>query len=141
MAKAVVAALQLAGLRGVDVRVLIPDKADHLLIWLAAFSYLEDSTRTGVKIYRYLDGFLHEKVFLVDHSAAAVGTANFDNRSFRLNFEITALVADETFIGEVEEMFEADFAQSRVVRDDEYSSRPFWFRLAARLARLTAPVQ
>ena len=137
----VIFALQLAGLRGVDVRILIPDKADHLLVWLAAFAYLEDSTRTGVKFYRYLDGFLHEKVMLIDHRAATVGTANFDNRSFRLNFEITAIVTDEGFAASVCEMFERDFEKSRLMEENEYENKPLWFRLGVRLARLTSPVQ
>jgi len=111
--EAVVAALQLAGLRGVDVRILIPDKPDHLLVYLTAFSYFDDARRTGVKFYRYTDGFLHQKAMLIDDGAATIGTANFDNRSFRLNFEITALVVDPEFL----------------------------FRLAVRLARLTAPLQ
>jgi cardiolipin synthase len=139
--EAVVSALQLAGLRGVDVRVLIPDKADHLLVWLAAYSYLDDSTRTGVKFFRYLDGFLHQKVMLIDDQAATVGTANFDNRSFRLNFEITALVHDPAFAAAVQEMFEKDFEKSRLMAEGEYEAKPFWFRLGVRLARLTAPIQ
>ncbi len=78
---------------------------------------------------------------LIDDRAAGIGTANFDNRSFRLNFEITAFLGDPDFISEVEQMFEADFARSRVIGDGEYRDRPFWFKLAVRLARLTAPVQ
>ncbi|MGD8440355.1 MAG: cardiolipin synthase, partial [Holophagae bacterium] len=70
-----------------------------------------------------------------------VGTANFDNRSFRLNFEITAVISDRGFAGEVETMFEADFANSRVMEPGEYDRKPWWFRLAVNLARLTAPVQ
>ena len=139
--EAVIAALQLAGLRGVDVRILIPDRPDHLLVYLAAFSYFDDARRTGVEFYRYTDGFLHQKTMLIDDRAAAIGTANFDNRSFRLNFEITALIGDPDFISEVEQMFEADFARSRIIGDGEYRDRPFWFKLAVRLARLTAPVQ
>ena len=134
-------ALQLAGLRGVDARILIPDKPDHLLVYLAAFSYFDDARRAGVEFYKYRGGFLHEKVVLIDDAAAMVGTANFDNRSFRLNFEITALVGDASFVGEVERMFEVDFASSRKVGPGEYADRPFWFKLAVRLARLTAPVQ
>jgi len=134
-------ALQLAGLRGADVRILIPDKADHLLIYLAAFSYFDDALAAGVQFYKYTDGFMHQKVILVDDVAASVGTANFDNRSFRLNFEITAMVADSTFVEEVEQMLQDDFAASRKVGPNEYSDRPFWFRLAVRLARLTAPIQ
>ncbi len=138
--EAVIAALQLAGLRGVDVRILIPDRPDHMLVYLAAFSYFDDARRTGVEFYRYTDGFLHQKTMLIDDRAAAIGTANFDNRSFRLNFEITAVVANSEFVSEVEEMFEADFAHARRIGDGEYRDRPFWFKLAVRLARLMSPV-
>lgn len=86
---AILEALQIAGLRGVDVRILIPNKADHLLVYLAAFSYFDDASFTGVGFFRYTDGFLHLKVMLIDNTTATVGTAYFDNRSFRLNFEIT----------------------------------------------------
>lgn len=69
----VITALQLAGLRGVDVRILIPDRADHLGVYLAAFSYFDEAGRTGVRFYRYRDGFLHQKVMLVDRALATVG--------------------------------------------------------------------
>jgi cardiolipin synthase len=137
----VITALQLAGLRGVDVRILIPDRPDHLAVYLAAFSFLDEAGRTGVKFYRYLDGFLHEKAMLIDRSVATIGTANFDNRSFRLNFEITAMVADREFATEVERMFEADFAKSRLMEPGEADDKGWWFRFGVRLARLTAPVQ
>ena len=137
----VITALQLAGLRGVDVRILIPDKADHLLVYLAAYSYLDESAETGVKFYRYQDGFLHQKVMLIDNNFATVGTANFDNRSFRLNFEITAGIADHDFAGEIEQMFENDFANSRLMEAREFDAKPWWFQFAVKLARLTAPVQ
>lgn len=105
----IVDALQLAGLRGVDVRILIPDKPDHLLVSLAAYSYFAEAVQTAVRFFRYTDGFLHEKAMLIDDQVATVGTANFDNRSFRLNFEITAVVVEPTFAAAVERMFETDF--------------------------------
>ena len=137
----VIVALQLAGLRGVDVRILIPDNPDHLSVYLAAYSYFDEAGQTGAKFYRYQDGFLHEKAMLVDDQVATIGTANFDNRSFRLNFEITAAIADPTFVGEVERMFEADFARSRLMQPGEYDRKPWYFRLGVRLARLTSPIQ
>jgi cardiolipin synthase len=137
----VVVALQLAGLRGVDVRILIPDEPDHLLVYLAAYSYFDEAGQTGAKFYRYQDGFLHEKAMLIDDDIATIGTANFDNRSFRLNFEITAAIADPTFVTDVEQMFEADFARSRLMEQGEYDRKPWYFRLGVRVARLTAPVQ
>lgn len=139
--EAVMAALQLAGLRGVDVRILIPDKADHMMVYLAAYSYFDDASRTGAKFYRYLDGFLHQKTMLIDDFVSTIGTANFDNRSFRLNFEVTAAIVDSTFAAEVERMFLDDFAKSREMEPGEYAAKPWYFRLGVRLARLTAPIQ
>jgi cardiolipin synthase len=137
---AMVYALQLAGLRGVDVRILIPEESDSLPVWLAAFSYFKDVGKTGVRFYRYRRGFLHEKVMLIDETLSTVGTANFDNRSFRLNFEVTVIVEDSSFAGEVEKMFLADFAASREIDPDVLERKPWWFRVGVRLARLSAPV-
>lgn len=137
----VMAALQLAGLRGVDVRILIPDNPDHMMVYLAAFSYFEEAAATGVRFYKYTNGFLHQKAFLIDDRTSSVGTANFDNRSFRLNFEITAMFADADLAVQVEEMFEEDFANSRLVQSDELENKSFLFKVGVRLSRLTSPIQ
>ncbi len=137
---AIGSALHLAALRGVDVRIIIPDKVDHLVVWLAAFTYLEDAARAGIKIYRYTGGFLHQKVILVDDELAAVGTANLDNRSFRLNFEITVLFADQDFASEVARMLEEDLKHCRRYHDRELAERGWLFRFASRAARLVAPI-
>ena len=137
---AVVQAIQLAGLRGVDVRILIPDETDSALVGLAAYSFLDQVAATGARFYRYQGGFLHQKVTLIDDQAVTIGTANFDNRSFRLNFEVTAVIVDLEIAADVEQMLEADFARSRLMTAGEYDSKPFWFRLAVRAARLAAPI-
>jgi cardiolipin synthase len=137
---AIVQALQLAGLRGVDVRILIPENADSMLVTLAAYAFFDQIKAAGVKFYRYQDGFLHQKVVLVDDSFATVGTVNFDNRSFRLNFEITAAIANAEFAAEVAAMLEVDFANARLMERDEYDQKPLWFKFAVRTAHLTAPV-
>ena len=134
------AALQLASLRGVDVRILIPDKADHLGVWLAAYSYLDEFSSTGVDFYRYQDGFLHQKVMLIDGEAATVGTANFDNRSFRLNFELSVLVADHAFAVNVEKMLVDDFANCQPVTREETISQSFPARIAIAGSRLLSPI-
>ena len=138
---AIISALQLAALRGVDVRILIPDVADHTMVWLCAFAYHESATATGAKVYRYTDGFLHAKTILIDDRASAVGTANLDNRSLRLNFEITAWVYDQAFAAEMEQMYLNDFEKARLMTSDDLGQRPWWFKAAVRFARLTAPVQ
>lgn len=134
-------ALQLAVLRGVDVRVMIPERPDHLLVFLSAFSFLPGMLRAGVKIYRYQPGFLHQKIMLIDDHSASVGTVNLDNRSFRLNFEITAFIPDHNFAQAVEEMLEQDFAHCREVTLGELQRRPLWRKLVSRAAYLLAPVQ
>ncbi|PJX15675.1 cardiolipin synthase [Halomonas sp. 141] len=133
--------LRLAAMRGVDVRVMIPERPDHLLVFLSAFSFLPDMLKAGVKIYRYQPGFLHQKVMLIDNSSSAVGTVNLDNRSFRLNFEITAFIPSADFTRQVAEMLEADFAQCRRVTLDEVSQRPMWKKVVSRAAYLMSPVQ
>jgi cardiolipin synthase len=137
----VVCALQLAALRGVDVRIMLPERPDHLLVYLSAFSFLAETEQAGVKIYRYQPGFMHNKTILVDDDLAAVGTANLDNRSFRLNFEVTVVVDDREFAAEVARMFERDFEQCQLARADDLHRRSFWFQVAVRVARLMSPVQ
>lgn len=139
--EAVLGALQAAALRGVDVRVLLPDRADHLLVYLSSFSYYPDALPHGIGLYRYREGFMHQKVVLLDDDVAIVGTANLDNRSFRLNFEISVVLPDPKAAREVAEMLERDFAGARRVALEEFTRRPLWFRTACRLARLFAPVQ
>ncbi len=137
----VMAALHLAELRGVDVRVIIPEKPDSKMVYFSAYAFVGELIKSGIKIYRYEPGFLHEKVFLVDDRLAGVGTANFDNRSFRLNFEVTALVVDEKFVSEVEGMFKQDFANSRLMTKEGVEEKPGWFKVLSRASYLAAPVQ
>ncbi|MEJ2658014.1 MAG: cardiolipin synthase [Desulfobacterales bacterium] len=136
----VLGALKLAVLRGVDVRILIPEKPDHRTVYLASLSYYEDILPHGIKLFRYTAGFMHQKVFLVDSMCAAVGTANLDNRSFRLNFELTLLNYDLSFIRKIEYLLEHDFSQSRLVDLKDYTHRSFFFKLFVRSARLLAPI-
>ena len=135
-----ISALQSAALRGVDVRILVPAKADSHLVYLSGFTFLPELEKAGVQTWRYPAGFLHEKAFLVD-DYCGIGTANFDNRSFRLNFEITLLFAEPAMVRDVEKMFLADFARSTRAKATDFTARPWWFRFAARTSRLMAPVQ
>ena len=138
--EAVLKALELADLRGVDVRILIPDRPDHMMVYLAAFTFLDEFDNSEIEFYRYTDGFLHQKVMLVDDSVAVVGTHNLDNRSLRLNFEVSVLVVDEPFAAEVARMLESDFGRARKMHPGEFREKPFWFQFAARVARLAAPI-
>ncbi len=138
--EAVLKALQLAALRGVDVRVITTGKGDSLPVYLAAFHYMELLRGLGIRFYAYKPGFLHEKVMLVDDDVSTVGTANFDNRSFRLNFEVTSVIVDPDFARQMEVMFEQDFAHAEPIDPDSFGEKSFWWRLGVRLSRLAAPV-
>lgn len=136
-----ITAVQLAALRGVEVRIVVPKKSDNALVGLSIWSYLEELEQVGVQFYQYTRGFMHQKVTLIDDQYCTVGTANFDNRSFRLNFEITMGAADLELATRVREMLEADFADSQRITAAELRARPFAFRFAVRAARLASPVQ
>ena len=133
-------ALHLAALRGVDVRLLVPQKPDHLIVRLASFSYLPEILRAGVKVFAYKKGFLHQKAFLVDDMLSGIGTVNMDNRSVRLNFEIMTLIADRSFGSEVARMFEADFINSAAVALASFETVGFLRHIFGRLARLFSPI-
>jgi len=138
--EAVTKALQLAALRGVDVRIMLPEKPDHIMVYLAAFNYLPEADHPHMHIYRYHDGFLHQKVMLIDDHLSSVGTANLDNRSFRLNFEISILIHNDNFAKEVETMLKADFANCHEVTAADYKKRSFLFKASVRLATLLSPI-
>lgn len=137
---AIVQELRLAALRGVDVRILLPKKPDHVVVWLASFFYVPQVCSFGVRVFRYTAGFHHQKVILVDDNFSAIGTVNLDNRSLRLNFEIMLVVADQAFNCAVDEMLQQDFGQSSEESLKVFSELPFGLRLGAKLARLFAPV-
>jgi cardiolipin synthase len=133
-------ALKIAALRGCDVRIIVPDSNDNQLVHFATWALIDRLKGTGIQFYRYEAAFMHQKVMLIDDHIATVGTANFDNRSFRLNFEINIAVDDEEFAGKVAAMLETDLSHSRAVQLDELEGLGFWRQLAMRSALLTAPI-
>ncbi len=133
--------LHLAVLRGVDVRLLVPETTDSRFVQLAHPVYLEELLEADVPIYLYQEGFMHQKTWLVDDVLAGVGTLNLDNRSLRLNFEVVAVVSNAAFAEEVEEMFEADFGRSRRLTLEEVEDRPFWHKVASRASYVASPIQ
>jgi cardiolipin synthase len=133
-------ALFAASMRGVDVRILIPQKPDHRIVWLASIAYANRMVHHGIDMYRYPNGFLHQKVILVDDKIAGVGTVNFDNRSFRINFEITMWFTDDKMIKDVEKMLRKDFNESNKVETVVPGSQGVVMRFLAQAARLLSPI-
>lgn len=133
-------ALYAAALRGVDVRIMLPEKPDHLLVWLASNAHADDMVKHGIAVHRYTAGFLHQKVLLMDDRIVSVGSVNFDNRSFAINFEITVWMTEPQIISSVEAMLIADFDNCRLVSNEEVATRPALQRFINQAARLFSPV-
>lgn len=130
-----------AALRGIDVRLMLPQMADHKLPWLSSFTYYPKLREAGVKVWRYQPGFMHQKVLLADDDIAIVGSINLDYRSFMLNFELSAAVQDKKFANDVEHMFLADFDNCRPENLRAFEDGSLLFRLKCRLAALMSPEQ
>jgi cardiolipin synthase len=137
---AIVKALMLATLRGVDVRILVPAQGDSVPVQLASYYFMELLEDSKVKFCEWGPGFMHQKVMLVDDRISVIGTHNFDNRSFRLNFEIAALISDEGFNDEVEAMFENDFRKCEPIYPSTFEEKPWYWQLGVRISRLLAPI-
>jgi cardiolipin synthase len=138
--EALLTALVTAALRGVDVRVLIPRRGDSLLVDLAARSYFPELLEARVRIFEYQPRFIHAKTMLCDDDVAVVGTANFDNRSFRLDFELAAVLFGPPANHRLAEGFEHDCAESRELLPAELAAASFPRRLGEASARLLSPL-
>ena len=131
-------ALTSAALRGVDVRLLVPRRSDSLIVSAAARSYFEELMAAGVKVWEYKARMLHSKTLVVDDNCAMIGTANFDNRSFRLNYEVMAVVYGPELAKPLAAQFETDLHSSAGVRG--LRKQPFVRRLGDATARLFSPL-
>jgi cardiolipin synthase len=133
-------ALHSAALSGIDVRIMIPNKPDHIFVYWASHSYIEDLITSGVRAYTYDNGFLHSKTIVIDGAAASVGSANWDIRSFRLNFETNAIIYDERVAGELKQAYIDDLSYCTELTPEWYAGRSWFFRARASLSRLFSPI-
>ncbi len=138
--EATMTALRLALLKGLDVRILTPALNDNWFVHNAAKVYLSELSQLGAKIYYYEKGFMHQKVMLVDSELSIIGTVNFDNRSFRLNFEVSAAIADQEFASQLETMLRNDLSNARQLQIFRLEDQPVWQRFKAHAAALLAPI-
>jgi cardiolipin synthase len=136
----IIMALKTAALSGVDVRIILPSRPDHHIVYWATHSYLGELLEAGVKIYKYKKGFVHAKVLLVDGVVGSVGTANMDIRSFQLNYEVNAFIYDDITAKRLEKDFMQDISDSRLISLEEYNSRPFFSKIKESGARLLSPL-
>ncbi|MCL1960486.1 MAG: phospholipase D-like domain-containing protein, partial [Desulfovibrionaceae bacterium] len=131
-------ALTNAALRGVQVKLLVPERSDSRIVTAAARSYYRELQDAGALVFEYRGRMFHAKTLVVDEFYGSVGSANFDNRSFRLNFEVAAVVLDRGFNQQLAAMFEADLAHCRLTPGDRKT--PPYQRLFEAAARLASPL-
>lgn len=138
--EAVLSALKIAALSGVEVRLMIPCKPDHPFVYWATCSYAGELLDYGAKVYIYEKGFLHSKGVMVDGQMSCYGTANMDIRSFELNFEVNGVIYDEETTGKLEAAFERDCEDCHLLTGEEYRERPLWLRIKEQGSRLLSPL-
>jgi cardiolipin synthase len=123
-----------------DVRLMIPDKPDHLLVYPATLSYADELAQAGARIFIYRNGFLHAKTVLVDHEMGSVGTANMDYRSFRLNFEVNAFFYDADLGGRLRDVYLDDLTLCTPFdRSKAFGNRYTW-AVKEGVSRLVSPL-
>ena len=132
-------ALRVAALRGIDVRLLLPARTNHIYTTYAARAYYEQLLTAGVRIFLRRPPFMHSKFLLVDGRNAMVGTANFDNRSLKLNYETNLVVFDAAFGDSLKHRVSGDFAQSDELDLAAWKRRPAPQKLVENLFNLASP--
>jgi cardiolipin synthase len=133
-------ALKIAALSEIDVRIMIPNKPDHPFIYWATYCNSAELLDYGVKIYTYEKGFIHAKTMVVDGMIASVGTANFDVRSFKLNFEVNAIIYDSEISNKLREQFIEDIELSDELTLEVYRQRGIYIRFRESISRLLSPI-
>lgn len=138
--EAVMETLQIAVMSGIDVKIMIPNKPDHPFIYQATLSYAAQLVDIGAEVYIYDNGFLHSKTIVIDGEMCSIGTANFDIRSFKLNFEVNAFMYDPQIAKQQEEYFFRDMEKSYLFTEEMIANQSRWVKFKQRFSRLFSPI-
>jgi len=129
-------AMMTAALAGVDVRVMMPAKKDHFLVFWGSRGNVEQLLRAGVRVYQYKKGFIHTKTVLADDDISSVGTCNMDVRSLEINFEVQLFIYDKELNSKFAEQFISDTEDSVELTLYEWEKRPIWQKILESFGRL-----
>ena len=132
--------LQMAAMRGVDVRLMLPLHSDTTFVHIASMSFLKEVLDAKVQVFLYEAGFLHSKLMVIDKALTITGSANMDVRSFEHNFEIDAFIYNEETCSRAKEIFYHDMENSKLVLQEEWESRSRRKKFAESLMRLFSPL-
>lgn len=138
--QAILTALKVASLSGIDVKIMIPSHSDSKIVYWATRSYISELIEAGIKVYLFRRGFNHSKLIMIDGVFSSVGTANMDIRSFEDNFEVSAIIYDRKITQELEQSFIRDLNRSIEVKSEWWDKRPNLQGIYESLARLLSPL-
>lgn len=133
-------AMKIAALSGVDIRIMLPERADNFITRPANRAYYEEILRAGVRLFLRQGEFIHSKTLVCDDYLSSIGSANIDSRSFDINYEINTYIYDEETARKCKAIYEADLEKSRELTLDEWSKRPWHNRLAESIIQLLSPL-
>ncbi len=136
----IIKALRSAARRGVDVRIIVPEKNNHRYSGMATKALYEELLEAGARIFHRPPPFIHAKAMVVDGILALVGTANIDVRSLELNYETTVLIFDEIAVNKLKLIVHEDIEQSSEIQLNEWLQRPAIQKLGENLCSLMTPV-
>lgn len=132
--------LKIAALSGKKIKLLVPKTYDSKIIELTTQSFFGALLDAGVEIFQYQKGFIHAKTIVYDREVSVIGTANLDNRSFDLNFEVNATVYNKDFSQKLAQEFEKDLQDSEKIDPKTWKNRPFYRKLLGKILNLFAPL-
>ena len=138
--EAILTALKVAALSGIDVKIMLPEKSDSKLVHWASRSYFKELLEAKVKIYLYTNGFNHSKLMCVDGNFSTIGSVNMDERSFEVNFEITAMIYDKDTTNLVEKAYLADINTCKHLTLNKWNNRKHQDNFKESVARLFSPL-
>ena len=117
--------LRLAAHRGVDVRILIPERSDHAIVDLAARTYFSNLLKSKIRIFTYKDRMIHNKTLVIDDNWSSIGTLNIDHISLLYNFEANIISTNKKFTEELKSHFMTDISNSNEVTQEQWDKR-YW---------------
>lgn len=138
--ESVMDALKMAILSGIDVRIMVPNKPDHMFVYWATYSHIGELANLGARIYIYENGFIHTKMIIIDDEVTSMGSANFDYRSFKLNFESNVFIYDYKTTHNFYQIYLKDIEKSKLITYEEYKNRSIIIKIKEAFARLISPI-
>lgn len=132
--------LSYAAKSGIETVIIMPHIPDKLFAYLLARTYYQELLEAGVKIYEYIPGFVHAKVFVSDDEKAVVGTINLDFRSLYLHFECASMIYKNPAVIKVEEDFQDTLLKCQEITIEDCKKYSFYKKCIGKVLRLFAPL-